>query len=116
MFGPESLGVLNGLLVELLVLVEVRKVGFAVLAGALVSFVCLGLPSELLVGNLLEKGLGNVVSGNGARLGNAVGRRSLLFGHCGGGSSPACIRVDLRGEGFAVGGAACLVLRWPEIA
>ena len=34
---PEVLGVLNGLFVELLVLIEVCEVGLAVLAGACVS-------------------------------------------------------------------------------
>jgi hypothetical protein len=81
LLGPEGLGVFNGLFVELLVLVEVRKVGFAVLAGALVSPV-LSCNFELLdCCNLLEEGLGDVVGGNGARLGNLAGRRSLLFGH-----------------------------------
>jgi hypothetical protein len=56
-------------------------VGFAVLAGALVSPV-LSCNFELLdCCNLLEEGLGDVVGGNGARLGNLAGRRSLLFGH-----------------------------------
>jgi hypothetical protein len=37
LLGPEGLGVFNGLFVELLVLVEVRKVGLAVLARIEVS-------------------------------------------------------------------------------
>ena len=83
MLGPECLGVFNGLFVELLVLVEVRKVGFAVLAGIEVSPV-LDCDFELLDCDLLEEGLGDVVCGNGARLGNGAGRRSLLFRHGGG--------------------------------
>jgi hypothetical protein len=49
----------------------------------------LGCDFELLDGNLLEKGLGDVVGGNGTRLGNGAGRRGLLFRH--GGGSQACV-------------------------
>jgi hypothetical protein len=59
-----------------------------VLTGALVSPVLscpvLSCGFELLDCNLLEEGFGDVVGGNGARLGNGAGRRSLLFRHGGG--------------------------------
>lgn len=68
------------------------------LAGALVSLVlALSCDSELLDYNSLEEGLGDVVSGNGARLGDGAGRRSLLFGH--GGGSQACVS-GLERDGF----------------
>jgi hypothetical protein len=70
-------------------------VGFAVLAGALVSLFTSWV--ALLDSNLLEKGLGDVVGGNGAGLRNGTGRRGLLFGH--GGGSQACVS-RLEREGF----------------
>lgn len=95
--APESLGIFDRLLVQLLVLFEVCEVGLAVLAGersrlAAKFPMCRVrqdfLPRVIHINvwratreDLLKECFRNVVGGHGMGLGNAVDGRHFLFGH-----------------------------------